>query len=312
MYWITLRSYGITFFSMFIRCRAAFCPRLLAGLALLVGASMAGVGSGQEPPPKSPEPPAPAEESTLIVEQSYSPLVKLDIVPLSWLRFVTGYANFGTGYHSNDARAVIADPNLTALPTARGYEFGVRSKAIPRTELSVTYWVLDLASELVFVGDDGTTEARGPSHRDGIEFAMRLKILDWLTFSGDVTASKAEFDTGGAVLLAPRLTSRADLTARLPWGLSSGLGMRYLGDRYADEGRHQTARGYLLFDFTARYRYKWLEAFVSIENLTNAEYREAQFFFTSRLAGEPASGVPDIHYTPGTPRSVLGGLAVRF
>jgi len=70
--------------------------------------------------------------------------------------------------------------------------------------------------------------------------------------------------------------------------------------------------GYMLFDFTARYRYKWLEAFLSIENLTNTEYREAQFFFTSRLAGEPASGVPDIHYTPGNPRSVLGGLAVRF
>jgi hypothetical protein len=293
-----------------------------------------------------------------IVEQSYSPFVKFDVVPLPWLRFVTGargdiftydvhsrvnttgddlngrvtqarpnvkanlalgpwyqtefFANFGTGYHSNDARAVISDPNLTALPTARGYEFGMRSKAIPRTELSLTYWVIDLASELVFVGDDGTTEARGPSHREGIEFAMRVKILDWLTFSGDVTAAKAEFDTGGAVPLAPLLTSRADLTARLPWGLSSSLGMRFLGDRYADEERHQTARGYLLFDFTARYRYKWLEAFVSIENLANTEYREAQFFFTSRLAGEPAGGVPDIHYTPGNPRTVLGGLAVRF
>src|SRR5207245_8008922 len=87
--------------------------------------------------------------------------------------------------------------------------------------------------------------------------------------------------------LAPRLTARADLTARLPWGLASSFGMRYLGDRYADEDRHQTARGYMLFDFTARYRYKWLEAFLSIENLTNTEYREAQFFFTSRLAGEP-------------------------
>jgi hypothetical protein len=293
-----------------------------------------------------------------IVEQSYSPFVKFDVVPLPWLRFVTGargdiftydvhsrvnttgddlnghvtqarpnvkanlalgpwyqtefFANFGTGYHSNDARAVISDPNLTALPTARGYEFGMRSKAIPRTELSLTYWVIDLASELVFVGDDGTTEARGPSHREGIEFAMRVKILDWLTFSGDVTAAKAEFDTGGAVPLAPLLTSRADLTARLPWGLSSSLGMRFLGDRYADEERHQTARGYLLFDFTTRYRYKWLEAFVSIENLANTEYREAQFFFTSRLAGEPAGGVPDIHYTPGNPRTVLGGLAVRF
>ncbi len=293
-----------------------------------------------------------------IVEQSYSPFVKFDVVPLPWLRFVTGargdiftydvhsrvnttgddlngrvtkarpnvkanlalgpwyqtefFANFGTGYHSNDARAVISDPNLTALPTAQGYEFGLRSKAIPRTELSLTYWVIDLASELVFVGDDGTTEARGPSHRDGIEFAMRVKILDWLTFSGDVTAAKAEFDTGGAIPLAPLLTSRADLTARLPWGLSSSLAMRFLGDRYADEERHQTARGYLLFDFTTRYRYKWLEAFVSIENLANTEYREAQFFFTSRLAGEPAGGVPDIHYTPGNPRTVLGGLAVRF
>ena len=88
--------------------------------------------------------------------------------------------------------------------------------------------------------------------------------------------------------------------------------MRYLGDRYADEFRHQTARGYLLFDLVARYRYKWLEAFLSIENITNAEYREAQFFFNSRLAGEPATGVPDIHYTPGNPLTVFGGLAVRF
>jgi len=293
-----------------------------------------------------------------IVEQSYSPFVKFDIVPLSWLRFVTGargdifdyhvqslvnttaddlngsvtkarpnvkanlvlgpwyqtefFANFGTGYHSNDARAVVANPALTALPTAQGYEFGVKTKAIPRTEITATYWVLDLASELVFVGDEGTTQAQGPSHREGIEFAMRVKILDWLTFSGDVTASRAELDSGGAVPLAPLLTSRADLTARLPWGLSSSVAMRYLGDRYADEGRHQTARGYLLFDFTARYRYRWLEAFLSIENLANTEYREAQFFFTSRLPGEPATGVPDIHYAPGNPRSVMGGLAVRF
>ena len=293
-----------------------------------------------------------------IVEQSYSPFVKFDLVPLPWLRLVTGargdffsynvhsrvnttgddlngsvtksrpnvkanvilgpwyqtelFANFGTGFHSNDARAVISAPTKPALPTARGYEFGVRSKVVPRTEFSLTYWVIDLASELVFVGDEGTTEARGPSHREGLEFATRVKILDWLTFSGDVSASRAEFDTGAAVPLAPRLTARADLTARLPWGLSSSLAMRHLGDRYADEDRHQTARGYTLFDFTARYRYKWLEAFVSIENLTNVEWREAQFFFTSRLAGEPASGVPDIHYTPGNPRSVLGGLAVRF
>jgi outer membrane receptor protein involved in Fe transport len=88
--------------------------------------------------------------------------------------------------------------------------------------------------------------------------------------------------------------------------------MRYLGDRPADEARTATARGYTLFDFSARYRYKALEAFLSIENLTDADYREGQFFFTSRLPGEPAEGVPDVHFTPGTPRSFLGGLAVHF
>jgi len=291
-----------------------------------------------------------------ILEQSYSPFVKLDVVPADWLRLVTGargdvfhyavadnlrggrldgdalrarpsvksnvvlgpwqrtevFANFGTGFHSNDARAVVANSHLTALPEARGYEFGVRTRVVPRVELSATYWVLDLASELVFSGDTGTSEPRGASHREGWEFSTRIALLDWLTFSGDVTTTRARFDTGGAVPLAPRVTARADLTARLPWGLAASLGMRHLGDRFADEERRQTARGYTLFDVTARYRYRIFEFFASIENLTDVEWREAQFFFTSRLSGEPAAGVPDLHFTPGNPRTVLGGVAVRF
>ena len=87
----------------------------------------------------------------------------------------------------------------------------------------------NLASELVFVGDEGTTEARGPTHRQGFEFAMRAKLLDWLTFSGDVTSSHAEFDTGQAVALAPLVTSRADLTARFPFGLAASFAMRWPG-----------------------------------------------------------------------------------
>src|SRR5262249_21796751 len=165
---------------------------------------------------------------------------------------------------------------------------------------------------VVFVGEGGTTEARGRGHRQGFEFAMRAKLLEWLTFSGDVTSSHATFDTGGAVPLAPLVTSRADLTARLPFGLAASIAMRYLADRWADEDRTQTARGYLLFDFTACYRYKWIEAFFSIENLTNTDWREAQSSSPPRPAAAPAAGVPDIHYPAGTPRSFTGGLALRF
>jgi hypothetical protein len=292
------------------------------------------------------------------VEQSISPMVKLDLNPLPWLRFVTGargdvfhydvrnnlggspdrldgdqtravpsvkanlvlgpwyetelFANFGTGFHSNDARAVVLDPRLPALPQARGWELGARSKILPRVEISATYWVLDLESELVFAGDDGTTEARGPSHRQGWEVVTKIRLLDWLTLSGNVTLTDSAFDNGQAIPLAPRVTARADLTARLPWGLSAGAAMRYVADRHADEGRQQTARGYTLFDLSARYRYKSLEAFLSVENLADTEWREAQFFFDSRLPGEPVGGVPDIHYTPGNPRTFLGGLALRF
>jgi outer membrane receptor protein involved in Fe transport len=102
------------------------------------------------------------------------------------------------------------------------------------------------------------------------------------------------------------------VTARLPWGLASSVEMRYLGSRPADPDRTQTARGYTLFNWTARYRYKNVEAFLSIENLTNATWRESQFFFTSRLPGEKAEGVEDMHFTPGSPRSLLGGIALRF
>ena len=295
-----------------------------------------------------------------IVEQSVSPFVKLDLVPIEKVRLVTGargdvftfdvkervnttdgrasgaatkarpnvkanlilgpwlatelFANFGTGFHSNDARAVIANPKLDALPTATGYEAGFTSRILPRTELSATYWFLDLSSELVFVGDDGTTEARGKSHREGLEVATTISLLDWLTFKGDFTwTRRAEFvDTGFPIPLAPRWTARAELTARLPWGLSTSAEMRYLGDRVADDFGFHTARGYTLFNWNARYRYKALEAFLSIENLADTKWREAQFFFTSRLPGEPAGGVPDVHFTPGNPRTFLGGIGLHF
>jgi hypothetical protein len=241
------------------------------------------------------------------------PNVKANLILGPWVATEL-FANFGTGFHSNDARAVLINPSLDALPTAKGYEFGFRTRALPRTDIFATYWFLDLSSELVFVGDDGTTEARGRTHREGMEFGVKVQPLDWLSFTGDFTyTTKAEFvDTGTPIPLAPICTARADITVRLPWGLSSSFEMRYLGDRPADEERQFTARGYTLFNWTGRYRYRNLDAFLSIENLTNVQWREAQFAFTSRLPGEPAQGVNDLHFTPGAPRSFLGGIAVHF
>jgi hypothetical protein len=222
------------------------------------------------------------------------------------------FANFGTGFHSNDARAVILDPSLDALARAQGYEFGVRVRPHPRVQASATYWALNLNSELVFVGDEGTTEASAPSRREGVEFSTQVQLLDWLAFNGNFTYTKATFDNGDAVPLAPRWTALADLTARWPWGLSVDLAVLYLGPRYLTEDRSVIAKGYTLTTLTARYRYKAIEAFVSLNNALNQNYSEGQLYYTSRLRGEPAEGVTDVHFTPGAPISVFGGLALRF
>jgi outer membrane receptor protein involved in Fe transport len=299
-----------------------------------------------------------------IFETSYSPLVKFDWTPASWLRIVTGargdifnfnvrnnlvgvpdqpsgsqtkaipsakfnailgpwyetefFANVGTGFHSNDARAVVQDPNLRALAQATGWEVGTRTRILPNVEASFTYWWLNLTSELVFSGDEGTLEPSPASRRAGLEFMLKARPLDWLTFTGNVAYTPlAEFFNGNAVPLAPRVMAYTDLTARFPWGLSASATTRFLGVRWADEERTQTARGYTIVDLGLRYRYnlpggRALDAFLTIENLFNVEWRETQYYYTSRLQGEPPQGVPDIHYTPGNPRTFLGGVAFRF
>ena len=53
------------------------------------------------------------------------------------------------------------------------------------------------------------------------------------------------------------------------------------------------------------------DALVSLENVFDADYREAQTFFPSRLA-EETMPVGDIHFTPGNPRAIRVGFEYRF
>src|SRR5262252_5214859 len=244
------------------------------------------------------------------------PSAKLNLIFGPWYE-TEFFANFGTGFHSNDARAVVTQSTLPALAQATGWEFGTRTRILPNVEASFTYWWLNLTSELVFNADAGTSEPSGTTYRHGLEFILKAKLFDWLTFTGNVTSTTARFANGNAVPVAPGVTAFTDLTARFPWGLSTSISFRYLSRRWDDEDRTQIARGYTLFDLGTRYRWKlpggrYLDAFMNIDNLFNVKWRDIQLFYTSRLPNEPAEGVPDIHYLPGNPRTITGGLALRF
>src|SRR5262249_21684005 len=94
-------------------------------------------------------------------------------------------------------------PLRPALAQATGSEFGVRSRLVPRVEATLTYWWLNLSSELVFNADSGSVEPSGASHRQGLEFSLKAKLFDWLTFTGNVTSTNAQFANGDAVPIAP-------------------------------------------------------------------------------------------------------------
>jgi len=48
---------------------------------------------------------------------------------------------------------------------------------------------MDLSNELVYVGDDGTTENKGASRRFGFDLSGRAQLLSWLYLDADFNMS---------------------------------------------------------------------------------------------------------------------------
>ena len=228
------------------------------------------------------------------------------------------FANYGEGFHSNDARSAVATGS-SPLARARTYEVGVRSKpwGSERVELIATLWQLDLKSELVFVGDEGTTEIRGATRRQGVEVAGRGQVWGPLYLNGSVTWTKAEFRNGDAIPLAPEVSAYGAVLLRWPEGLTSQLQATYLGVRPLIEDRSVQSPSWIVFDLSERYQlpiklsHGRLEAFLFIRNLFDTKWEQAIFAFESQLRNETGP-VSDIHIVPGNPRTFMGGVAWYF
>lgn len=235
-----------------------------------------------------------------------SPKLNMVYSPSEKLQF---FFNAGSGYHSNDARSVVQQQGTHQLPRAVGAEVGSLFHLGNRFVGSVALWWMDLENELVYAGDDGTTEDKGPSRRTGIDISARLQLTSWLFADADLNLAKNIFidKLYGSQLasdyylpLAPITTSAGGFTAKFKNGFESGLRYRFMAQRPANESNTVIARGYNVVDFTANYKSKHYKIGLVIENLLNTEWNEAQFDTESRLPFETKS-VDELNYTPGTP-----------
>jgi outer membrane receptor protein involved in Fe transport len=142
-------------------------------------------------------------------------------------------------------------------------------------------------------------------------------VVGPLYFNGSVAYTKAEFRNGDAIPLAPEVTAFGAVILAWPDGLTSQVQATYLGVRPLIEDRSVKAPSWLTFDLTERYRlpvklsHGRIEAFLFVQNLFNTKWEQAVFAFESQLRNE-AAPVNDIHFVPGNPRTVMGGLAWYF
>jgi outer membrane receptor protein involved in Fe transport len=246
----------------------------------------------------------------------------------------TLFLNYGHGFHSNDARGTTRSPDpVTPLTRAIGAELGARTALFDRVDVAGALFLLDLESEIVWVGDEGTTEARGPTRRVGAEAELRLTLLPWLFADADATVSRATFTRSppdaNAVPLAPTLIVGGGISARHPLGISGRVGLLHLADRPATEDRFLVAQGFTRVDATLGYRHRLFEVNLSVQNLADTRWREAQFANVSRLPHEvdegscppgtrPVSadgaflGCEDLHFTPGAPINARVSLTAYF
>lgn len=242
-----------------------------------------------------------------------SPKASVIMSPFRWLDV---FANFGRGFHSNDARgAVQVGTPATLLAAGTGYEFGARANPWEPLTVSVAGYRLDLDAEQIYVNETGTTISATASSRLGLETSARFHFDDWLYADASATFNRAYFranaSNGGGVALAPLRTIRGGLGAKFAFGLFASVRVRHVGARPASVDRLIEAEGYTLLDARIGQRYGPAELTLDAQNLLNSDWRDTQFLSSSRLPGE-AVPVDDIHATPGWPFTFRASLSAYF
>ena len=224
------------------------------------------------------------------------------------------YANYGEGFHSNDARAV-TEPASSAegLIRGRGSELGVR---VERGTFvgTATVWTVSTASDLIYVGDSGTVEPGGPSTRRGYEITAFWKPINWLALDAVWTGSRARFkNSPGADRIPGALEAAGEAGASVVFdNWNAGLRVRHLGKSALIEDNSVRGRPTTLVNLRAAYTPGRFEFFGELLNIFDSRDKDIQYFYTSRLPGEPAGGVDDVHSRVVEPFTIRLGAKMSF
>ena len=235
------------------------------------------------------------------------------------------YLSAGRGFHSNDARGTTisvdpatgeaADP-VDPLVQSEGAEIGFKTRIADRWNMSLAVWYLELDSELLFVGDAGNTEASGASERWGVEFNHFVELDDVWSLEADFAWTDAQFKDnpldGNDIPGAIPFVATAALTATYPAGWFGAFRIRHFADYPLTEDDRVESAGSTLANLALGWRGDTWDLQFDILNLFDSNDHDIDYLYASRLPGETAGGVEDIHFKVFEPRQFRAYVGIRF
>ena len=244
-----------------------------------------------------------------------SPKFRMVLGPFNQTEFFLGA---GYGMHSNDARGATttedpSDPTTKLSPSpllvrTRGAEIGLRSGIIAGLDTSLSVFVLDQDSEILFSGDAGDTEATRASRRYGFEWTNHYRPRSWIDIDADLAMTHARFrgyDSGQAEVYAwlagypaaqignapgndipnaPPMVASAGITLGEKTGWFGGLRWRYLASSPLTEDNAFRSSSTSVFNARLGYRIDngW-RIQLDVLNLFNTKANQITYAYGSLL-----------------------------
>lgn len=222
------------------------------------------------------------------------------------------YANWGQGFHSNDARGVTAPTSpAPGLVKGEAQELGLRYERHGLVA-TATYWMSEVDSELIYVGDAGSVEPSEASERHGTEFTFFWRPTDRIAIDGVWTDSTARFINGDHVPGALENAGELGFAYIAPnW--NTGIRVRYLGEHALIEDNSERSEPSTIVNARVAWTPGRYEVFGELLNIFDSDSKDIEYLYESYLPTIDLGGpVEGLHARAVEPRMVRAGLKVSF
>lgn len=235
------------------------------------------------------------------------------------------YVNAGQSFHSNDARgAVISVDPVTNDPMnpvdlmvrAQGVEVGLRFFETDKLNISTALWMLDLDSELLFVGDAGNTEASRASRRHGVELTAYYWLSDYLNLDFEAAWSQARFKDdvageGNKVEGSLPFVVSAGVSWKPTTNWDTALRVRHFSNRVLDSYDEQKSDPFTVVNFGLGYKTGNWQYGVDVLNLFDSSDQDIAYYYASQIS-PVANSRESVHFHPIEPRTVRTKVRYNF